>query len=65
MNRQQKSLIVIMLIGSFIVGAGVVTAFRTQVDLPEEYRLIAPTDNLKGHWEEGVLVIEFNNQNNK
>jgi hypothetical protein len=35
------------------------------VDLPEEYRLIKPTDTLKGYWQDNVLHIEFNNSNNK
>ena len=33
---------------------------NTLVDLPEEYRLIKPTDNLKGEWQGKVLCIEFN-----
>ena len=35
------------------------------VDLPEEYRLIKPTDTLTGEWQGKVLCIKFNNPKNQ
>lgn len=36
-----------------------------KVDLLKEYRLIKPTDTLKGYWQDGVLHIRFNNSSNR
>lgn len=38
---------------------------QPKVDLPEEYKLIKPSDNLKGYMDkDSVLHIQFNNPNN-
>jgi hypothetical protein len=51
-----------------IIGASIASGFAgfagakltgTRIDLPEEYRLIKPTDNLRGEWKDGVLYLEF------
>jgi V8-like Glu-specific endopeptidase len=65
--KPKSVIIVIILFAALCVGMGITAVVYQypRVDLPDEYKLIKPTDNLKGYWEGGVLHIEFNNKNNK
>lgn len=59
-----------VILGSIMIGViiakSVITKYQPLVELPEEYKLIKPTDNLKGYIDgNGVLHIEFNNPNNR